>query len=482
MFTSSFSGPVDNDGRVLGHPPIHIHHIHITTAPGVVTKMRPRMCMTGEDPNECYVADLVVEQHGDYQCTEEDGGIDCFFEKTADGYAKIVAGTLDLEGEVNDVRAKDSEPMTWWYQVVLRWFPRTLEYKPLSQLFIVGPGIAQVGDQRTNVLIFPVNTKEPSLYWYSGPLHYDGEMIRNKLHAHNTMFDRAFFFRAHPEELGLDDPQFWPDPASDPVLLKDTNFDNFDSLESYLLKNLAKSAEEWDSWCPQSRPDCRRARPALTCQSWVANQDFVDPVSGKHFAYDRRAPCCCRKQSFSAEDIFTVVAFMQPLKTTPGPWSPDTMPATANMHIHWLMTFTSPDNKSHYNNIINTQNPDKQIAFPEDLSRFPVFSILDGQTFVAGPCTTNNQALALWQRIVLSFWWLILIGNSMQAETAGICFGVVLFIAVVMVHWFLHRRYAKRAEEHFIVQCAQGAPCLSEATTRVAVDCVRATQMVQHDE
>lgn len=30
-----FSGPVTADGTRLGHPPIHIHHIHVGPAPGV---------------------------------------------------------------------------------------------------------------------------------------------------------------------------------------------------------------------------------------------------------------------------------------------------------------------------------------------------------------------------------------------------------------------------------------------------------------
>merc|ERR1712203_844490 len=141
-------------------------------------------------------ANLVIEQHGDYQCTERDHGIDCFFERTADGYAKVLKTPLDLEGEINDVRAPNSEPMTWFYQIIIRWFPISSKFKPLSQQFKVGPGMFNALDQRHNVLVFPVNTKVKSLYWYSGHQGFEGVMIRNKLHAHDTMFHRAIYFHA----------------------------------------------------------------------------------------------------------------------------------------------------------------------------------------------------------------------------------------------------------------------------------------------
>lgn len=225
MFTSSFSGPVDPSGKVLGHPPIHIHHIHITPEPGVMNKMSGLKCMSREDINECYSPNLVIEQHGDYQCSEADGGIDCFFERTADGHAKVLTTPLDLEGEINDVRAPDSEPMTWWYQIVVRWLPKTDKLKALSQTFRVGPGLMNYRDQRNNVLVFPVQTNAESVYWYSGRMERDGRLARNKLHAHNTMFERSFFFRAEPQELGLlAKPAFWPNVSWNPRLLSEVGF------------------------------------------------------------------------------------------------------------------------------------------------------------------------------------------------------------------------------------------------------------------
>lgn len=482
MFTLSFSGPVDANMRVLGHPPIHIHHIHITPSPGVVTKLGGRDCMSGMDPLECYIPNLVIEQHGDYQCEDQDGGIDCFFERTADGHAKVLTMPLDLEGEINDVRAPDSEPMTWWYQIVLRWFPRTKTMKPLSQAFMVGPGNYLDGDQRTNVLVFPVNTTAPSFYWYTGTYGRDGEMTRNKLHSHNTMFHKAFYFSATPEDLGLDDPRFWPKFPYQPLMLKDIDFKNFEAAEQFLLDNLARAAKRWDAACPPTQASCLAGRPALTCESWVSNKDFVDPRSGYTFAYDRRAPCCCRPLSFKKGDPFTVVAFLAAMKTPPGPWQPTSIPPKANMHIHWLMTYHTPDNLSHYTVTIYNQNPYKQVDYVErDRSRYNVWQIMQGRMF--GVHGMNNRTLTLWQRLAVSAAWFAATLDSFLPEVQGLL--ALLFFALAVCSWHLALgcRRAKHLRDHPAVRCAQQAPCgLSREAELAAVECARCMEAAEHGD
>ena len=136
------------------------------------------------------------------QCSEVDGGIDCFFERVADGYAKILDTPVDLEGEINDVRAPGSEPMEWWYQVVIRWHPFTPTFVPLSQHFIIGPGLLKSWDQRSHVRTFPVPTRNHSMYWYAGTMIRDGILMRNKLHAHFCFFNKVFMVKIEFEKGG----------------------------------------------------------------------------------------------------------------------------------------------------------------------------------------------------------------------------------------------------------------------------------------
>jgi len=110
MVDATFSAAVQPDGTPLGLPPIHIHHIHVGPQIGVKAK-------------EWSVPYLAMEQHGDYECHGSEGGSRCLFEKTADGYGKVIREPLDLEGELNDARAFNSPPITWYYRVALRYRP-----------------------------------------------------------------------------------------------------------------------------------------------------------------------------------------------------------------------------------------------------------------------------------------------------------------------------------------------------------------------
>ena len=54
---------------------------------------------------------MLLEAHGDYQCTPEDDGIDCIMQ--GHGTPKRISEVLDIEGELNDVRPAGSPPMEW---------------------------------------------------------------------------------------------------------------------------------------------------------------------------------------------------------------------------------------------------------------------------------------------------------------------------------------------------------------------------------
>lgn len=362
MVSSAFSAPVLADGSPIGFPPIHIHHIHIGPTSMVASKAKGNSLPI-----------LVVEQHGDYECTQSDGGLDCLFERTPDGYAKSVNYELSLEGELNDVRPAGSEPMTWWYQVVLHYRPKPSGLRPMSQFFIVGPGPA-TDEQLSTVSAFPVPTEGSSVYWYTGRMPSGGSLLRNKLHSHNTLFDRAFFFHASPQQLGLDSPEFkllspkegcWSyfeafdaptgekeisSPGCLPVLLRDTGHKDFDSLEAFLYKNLDLAADDHMKGCLSAGKSvkCKRQRPQLVCQSHGNYESILDKASGRDFKYDRRSPSCCRPWDFYEDDVFTVVGFMQGTTQPFGPWAPTTVPKYVPMHVHWVMSFDTHDSLSHY--------------------------------------------------------------------------------------------------------------------------------------
>jgi hypothetical protein len=350
-FSTSFTGAVADSGEILGFPPIHMHHIHISPEPGVKKKLPDKIGLGG------YIPNLVIEQHGDYECLQQEGGVNCFFEKSPVGYVKEINRVLDLEGEMNDARAPNSKPMTWWYQVAIRWHPKSVVHRgPVSQNFLVMVQPDNVSDQLTELLTFNLDTSEHHIAWYSGTQFSDGGLVRNKMHSHNVMFDRSFFFRASPKELGLVDGaiQFPVHDKTQTVLLRDTGLSSFEAAEEYLMSNLAKAASAHVDTCETTAsflnarmaPQCSFPKPFTVCRAWARNEEVFDETTRKRYLYDRRAKECCKPWAFRWGERFTTVAFYKPLTRPLGPWL-DAIPPTYPEHLHWVMSYVGPEAKHH---------------------------------------------------------------------------------------------------------------------------------------
>lgn len=339
MFDAAFSAAVLPDGTPLGLPPIHIHHIHMGPHTGVKAKEESH-------------ARVAIEQHGDYECKEIDGGTRCLFEKVPEGYGKVLRQTVDLEGELNDVRAPNSPPLTWYYKIIIRYRPYSPKSSviPVSQAFMIGPSDPcdfEKGNcrQLDTLLAFQVPSAEDTIYWYTKLMPHSGKMVRNKLHSHNLGYNRSFFFHATPQQLGLDtdnlrlgyevNDYFKRSPNT--ITLKDSGFKDFQSLEAYLFQNL-KAAQN----------DTTQVRPSLVCESWGAREEQWDPATGKNYLYDRRAPVCCKPWQFEKHDVVTVVGFINKITRPLGPHAPNTIPPKTDMHIHWVMSATEYSNASIY--------------------------------------------------------------------------------------------------------------------------------------
>jgi hypothetical protein len=83
-----FSGAVFENGRTLGYPPIHIHHVHATPSLINYYRINRFKCFTGIDEHCSLTVNTLFEQHGDYQCREKDGGVGCLLENFPKGYAR----------------------------------------------------------------------------------------------------------------------------------------------------------------------------------------------------------------------------------------------------------------------------------------------------------------------------------------------------------------------------------------------------------
>jgi hypothetical protein len=351
-----FSGAVDANGVVLPFPPIHVHHVHCS--PGTVNPYRAVMakCFMGEE-SECHQAyRTIFEQHGDYQCTEEDGGTRCLLEDMPHGYGKLVTTDVTINGELNDVRPKGSPELEWYYQAAIRWVPKVKakDLTPLSMHYFWSPGRLDLFDQSTMVVTFKAPTAYDSMIWYTGTMHYSGTLIRGKMHTHNTIFKESLFFAGTPEEIGMLGSRFQPKgKVFDPIPLKDMKFESIDAAQTYIL----------DAY-HQHRSENPNSGVRLICKGDTNNEDIVFP-SGT-YKFDRRAPTWCGNWEFKKGDAFTAVGFNRHAGGPPGPHMPDRIPEWLPGHLHWFMFSDTHDDSSHYEYGFYTQNPEQNFVGASD--------------------------------------------------------------------------------------------------------------------
>ncbi len=379
-----FSGPVAADGTRLGHPPIHVHHMHIGPSSGVRQRSTMWDCLINADG--CYDPTRVFEHHGDYQCPGDAGGLDCWMESAPEGYGKLLTFELGLEGDLNDVRPVDSPVMEWYYELGARWVPKndpTNKYgstiKAMSFHNFAGPGTFDVFKQSTYIFTYQQPTDQESIFWYSGRMHHSAKLLRNKQHAHNAIFDEAIFFSATPEELGLTtENKLVPSRPYNVIPTSETGFSDNSAVKSFIMSNLQKVASlyksphrydrelegqsflrgDGSSWDINSAEYAsvtgRSGPPRAICQA-IKNFELVDGL-----AYDRREPMCCAEWDFNEGEVFTVVSFGSPVKQFKG----ETIPPTYPGHIgYWLSydTRETPE-QSHFSIIQYGNNPDRQFS------------------------------------------------------------------------------------------------------------------------
>ncbi|EGB03519.1 hypothetical protein AURANDRAFT_67954 [Aureococcus anophagefferens] len=348
--------PVDKHGTHIGHPPLHIHHIHLVAQDGIRPRNQLRVyCHPGPKyfgsnidnvlkQKNCYNSSLFFEQHGDYQCEPEDDGTSCFSQGDENTMRRI-SEPLDIEGDLNDVRPPNSEEIEWYYQVAMHWTPLDRTVDATSMVTIMAPGESIPSDQLSRVGTFPTPTDRPTFIWYTGHMWADGELVRNKLHAHNMVFESSQFYAATPGDLGLEKEKFYPSSgkATQTHYTKDDlGFEDNDALITYMQDHMKVAQTTWDSKCgtinPNSKIDaCRRRRPYMVSAAvYDGEETEFDTIAGKmSFSFDRRPKTYSRPWVFKKGEQFVVTGFSRPLDRPPKPDKPTDIPSHIPGHVTW---------------------------------------------------------------------------------------------------------------------------------------------------
>jgi hypothetical protein len=82
--------PVLADGTRLGNPPIHIHHIHVGPDYTTYVRQRTDAFRCALKNQSCFNPVRTMEVHGDYECTDDEGGPDCHVENFGKGWVNDI--------------------------------------------------------------------------------------------------------------------------------------------------------------------------------------------------------------------------------------------------------------------------------------------------------------------------------------------------------------------------------------------------------
>eukprot|EP00966_Prymnesium_polylepis_P092233 2135471-Prymnesium_polylepis.2 len=190
--------PTDAAGNILGHPPIHIHHVHVVHGLGAsfASSLLELTARVGG-------ADSFIEHHGDWQFPPTDAGVDSLGEDYG-SYGKLFTRPFSTNLELNDVRPSNSSPLTWYFQMSIRVRPaQDNSCSPSSLHTFSGPGDYCSTGQSCTVATLHVSGQYESFSYYTSRMPHDGHLVRVKFHGHAYIFRHALLFRAAPQQLGL---------------------------------------------------------------------------------------------------------------------------------------------------------------------------------------------------------------------------------------------------------------------------------------
>mmetsp|Transcript_83676 Transcript_83676/g.159757 ORF Transcript_83676/g.159757 Transcript_83676/m.159757 type:complete len:594 (-) Transcript_83676:48-1829(-) len=331
-FTKTLLAPTQDNGEILGYPPIHLHHVAV--------QIQPYSTMKGLSQ---IIFGKVIHREGDCQCLPMDGGTGCLLEELG---VQEIDRVVDLDTILCDVRDHDSQILKWWFDIRMRWHPKSYsQIQPISNIFLQsnesGYGTSYPA-QLSQFFTMSMNTTTHGIVFISGRMYHGGQAVRLRLHTHQIMLDRSFVFRAEPQELGLvGGSHEFPSNADAYTFLSDTGFSNFDEVQVYLMDNLAAAAREHDNTClPSSSPwaGCDFNRPFMICKALQNVEEVYDEKVHLPFPFDRQSKYNCNQWSFKQGEIWTTVTLFKPITKLLNP-NALAIPKIYPEHAIWRMDF-----------------------------------------------------------------------------------------------------------------------------------------------
>jgi len=365
--TGHWSGPITPDGRPIGLPPLHIHHIHLTEGAGFTWSSDILDCVVRG--YNCPDGGMIFAHHGDKQLHQEDdqrnGGIHTFGEDYGSNWAKKIYEAISGTGEINDLRPAGSPEIEWWYQTAVRVVSgkKSEARKPLSMHYLYNPFEIGVDTQFSRFATYRTHPSHDSVHVYTGRMPFAGELVHADGHEHMAAAQQMFLFEGTPEDLGLGALAFdytW-------VPLKSSEALHALGLSTGIVSEPAAGANN-QKIVDVILDSVAKGRAYQVCHS-KANRVRLDGMN-----WDRAGSLECNSWSFDSGTQYTSVAFngntiLPDMLDAPGLYynsiskitRPRSIPRenTFPQHSHWFLCYTARHTAhSYYTWQFSSQDPD----------------------------------------------------------------------------------------------------------------------------
>ena len=287
-------GSIDAEGRLYGYPPLHQHHFHFGSLVEGLT-IRGRTA-----PAE------IMGTHGENQCRDEEGGVDCYVRSAPLGIAHVERRPLGIVNSFNDVRPEGAVPLSSWLFVAVRVASSPPDRRiSLTYLMVRPPPYESRGT-------YVIGTRLPSVSWHQGRVRAPmGSMIEAYFHAHAELVYDVWLFAGEDAHV----------------------FDDVHSMQSSRDRAL---------YAPDVVPvamaniRARRARSdAAPLRCAYKTSSFLDRIAvdgGREQIFQRKAPCALAGMGDGS--AYVMVAFHAPPVDFPTP--------SARAHAYVKVYYAAP--------------------------------------------------------------------------------------------------------------------------------------------
>jgi hypothetical protein len=384
-------GTASRRERVLGWPPMHVHHIHLVPSkpwlryqwatPSTGSWRNFLHHLTEEQGAAYYVPNYVAEQHGEWDLCDireaargqpgasgqsgGDGGGGCYAERLPHGYTNLIDFPLDFEGELNDGREVGAANLDFWLEIGVGWTYAVEGKKPLSYAVITEDHFGMVdGHQHTYENYHWVPTSGEWVNYYTGRMPIAGRLVRMKHHVHMSILHKAYFLSASADDLQLFARPIGPDGEEMGgkevpgaffshggrigALLSDV--DGIDArlntwpVGSVAVERMGAGAthDEFEKALLARARALPRGESTITCS---LSRGLLE-VDG--YLWDRAGVSRCVPWTFARGDEFTSVSLLRFHGDKVGPWSPRSTPPRLPSHNQWNLYYEAEGGASNY--------------------------------------------------------------------------------------------------------------------------------------